>query len=41
MPRLADAKIRDAKFNGKPYQVRDSAVPGFFVAVNKKSGREP
>ncbi len=37
MPRLTDAKIRDAKFNGKPYQLRDSALPGFFVQVNQKS----
>lgn len=37
MTRLTDAKIRDAKFNGKPYHLRDSTLPGFFVQVNRSS----
>jgi len=37
MPKLTDAKVRDARFNGKPVQVRDSAVPGFFLQVNRGS----
>lgn len=37
MPKLTDARIRNAKFKGKSEQLRDSSLPGFFVAVNKKS----
>lgn len=37
MPRLTDARIRDAKYKGRSVQLRDSTLPGFFVDVNKNS----
>ncbi len=37
MARLTDAQIRDADLNGKSYQLRDSALPGFFLQVNRAS----